>query len=169
MAPPDIDIKQFTYKHSHLFSKLRIDIDKESDHLLAKKNERRENALHVIVRLLISQRRIITFLAFDKKEAVGYVSLVFPKYTKLRGNTYLTIGVREKYRGKGIGTLLMNKAEGYAKEKGMRRVELEVFGKNTTAIDMYKKRDYEVEGTKKEAIESPNGFDDIIIMAKKLK
>ncbi len=169
MTPSDLRIAQFTYKDARVFSKLRIDTDRESDHVLAKRDERTENALHVIIRLLISQRRIITFLAFDKDEAIGYVSLVFPKYTKLRGNAYLTIAIREKYRGKGVGTQLMNKAEEYAKGKGGRRIELEVFGKNTVAVEMYKKRGYEVEGTKKDAVESHDGYDDIIFMAKKLK
>lgn len=169
MTPPDLHITQFTYKHANIFSKLRIATDRESDHVLANKNERTENALHVIVRLLISQRRIVTFLAFDGKEAIGYVSLVFPKYTKLKGNAYLTIAIREKYRGKGVGTKLMDKAEQYAKEKGIRRIELEVFGKNKNAIAMYEKRGYLTEGAKKDAVDGAEGFDDIIFMAKKLK
>lgn len=168
MTLPDIRIERFHFRHASIFSKLRIDIDNESDFLLAKKGERRENALHVIIRLLISQRRIVTFLAFHKSEAIGYISLVFPKFAKLQGNSYLTIGVRESYRGKGIGSMLMEKAENYAREKKCRRMELEVFGKNVGAIELYKHRGYVIEGVKKEAIQSPEGFDDIIIMAKKL-
>lgn len=169
MTPLDLCITQFSYKHAHLFSKLRRDIDREADHVLAKKDERKENAVHIIAKLLISQRRTVTFLAFDKKLAVGYVSIVFPKFLKLKGNAYLTISIREKYRGIGIGSVLMEKAENYARERGVRRMELEVFGKNTQAIKLYKKRNYEIEGVKKEAVESPvDGFDDIIIMAKKL-
>lgn len=146
-----------------------MDIDRESDHVLAKKDERKDSALHIIVKLLISQRRTVTFLAFDDKLAIGYVSLVFPKFIKLRGNAYLTIAIREKYRGKGIGSMLMEKAESYAKERGSRRMELEVFGKNTNAIELYKHRKYEIEGIKKDAVEAVDGFDDIVIMAKKLK
>lgn len=164
----DIQIIPFTYRHAHLFSKLRRDIDHESDHLLAKKNERKENGIHVLVRLLLSQRRIVTFLSFHGTTDVGYVSLVFPKFAKLRGNTYLTIAVREKYRGKGIGNMLMNKAEEYAKTKGIRRIELEVFGGNTKAIELYTKRNYEIEGIKKEAVQTSDGFDDIVIMVKRL-
>ncbi len=134
MAHPDLRIIPFTFRHAHLFSQLRASIDKESEHLLAKKDERKENAFHVIAKLLISQRRTVTFLAFDNKTVIGYVSLVFPKFIKLQGNAYLTIAVREKYRGKGIGSTLMDTAENYAKERGVRRVELEVLGKNQVAI-----------------------------------
>lgn len=164
-----VNIIPFTYRHSHLFAKLRREIDAEADYVLAKKGERKENAIHVIGKLLLSQRRTVTFLAFDGKECIGYVSLVFPKFAKLQGNSYLTIGLREKYQGKGIGSLLMEKAEGYAKSRNVRRVELEVFGSNTRAIRLYTKRNYLVEGIKKEAIVIEKHFDDIIIMVKHLQ
>ncbi len=168
MSTFDLKIIPFTYKHAHLFSRMRRDIDNSSECVLANKGERKENALHVIVRSIISQRRTVTFLAFDNKKDIGYVSIVFPKFTKLQGNAYLTIGLRSEYRGKGIGNTLMNKAEEYAKSRGVRRMELEVFGKNKNAIELYTKRKYEIEGVKKEAICIAGEFDDIIIMAKKL-
>jgi ribosomal protein S18 acetylase RimI-like enzyme len=164
-----INIVPFRYAHAHIFATLRRDIDRESDHLIAKKGERKENAIHVITKLLISQRRTVTLLAFYGKEAIGYVSLVFPRFTKLQGNAYLTIALREKCRGQGIGSMLMEQAEIYAKSKAIRRIELEVFGKNTNAIALYEKRGYEVEGVKKEAIKDGDGFDDIIIMTKRMK
>ena len=120
------------------------------------------------MRLLISQRRTVTFLAFDGKKAIGYVSLVFPRFGKMQGNTYLTISVRGSYRGKGVGTALMEHAEQYAKGRGMRRIELEVFGQNVNAIALYAKREYVVEGVKKGAVYNLGAYDDIIIMTKQL-
>jgi ribosomal protein S18 acetylase RimI-like enzyme len=86
----------------------------------------------------------------------------------MKGNTYLTISVREAYRGKGVGTALMETAENYAKSKKIRRIELEVFGKNKNAIALYEKRGYVIEGIKKEAVYNLNAFDDIIIMTKRI-
>jgi len=168
MMPDDIQITRFSFLHAHSFVKLRKEIENKTDFLLAKKGERKENALHVVARLLISQRRTITFLAWDEKSIIGYVSLVFPKFKKLRGNAYLTIAVKEEYRGKGIGTLLMDTGERYAKDRGVRRIELEVFGKNEVAIKLYEKRGYVIEGVKKNAISEEEGFDDIIIMTKRV-
>ena len=62
----------------------------------------------------------------------------------------------------------MDTAEKYAKEKDGRRVELEVFGRNINAIKLYEERGYLTEGIKKDAITEDVGFDDIIIMAKKI-
>lgn len=165
----DIQLKVFTYRNSHEFAKLRREIEDETDSMLAKRGERREGALHVIAKLLISQRRTVTFLAYDESYVIGYVSIVFPKFLKLKGNAYLTIAVRGGYRGKGVGNMLMEKAEEYAKSRNSRRMELEVFGKNKNAISLYTKRGYEIEGIKKEAIQNLDGFDDLVIMAKKLK
>lgn len=159
----------FSYRHSYIFTRLRNEIENETDNLLAKKNERKETFIHVILKLAISQRRTITFLAFDKKTIIGYVSLVFPRFKKLKGNAYLTIAIRKNYRNKGIGSTLMDKAEEYAKNCNVRRMELEVLGKNKRAIELYKRRGYEIEGIKKGMIEDVTGFDDMVIMAKKLK
>ncbi len=168
MKPLKLTIKKFSYRYAQIFSKLRRDIDNESEYVLGNKGERKENALHVIVRLLISQRRMVTFLAFDDDFVIGYVSLVFPRFSKMKGNTYLTISVREAYRGKGVGSALMETAEKYAQAQGMRRIELEVFGKNKNAIALYAKRGYVVEGTKKDAVYNLGAFDDIIIMTKRI-
>lgn len=164
-----IIIKPLRLIQAHSFANLRKDIEDETDYLLAKRGERKENALHVIAKTLLSQRRTITFIAYDKKMMVGYVSLVFPKYKRLSGNAYLTIALREKYRGQGIGAMLMNTAENYAATHNVRRIELEVFAKNKHAIDLYTEREYLVEGIKKEAVAFETGFDDIVIMAKKIK
>jgi ribosomal protein S18 acetylase RimI-like enzyme len=162
----NIKIKKFSIIDAHKFSKLRINIEKETNHLLANKGERKENAIHVIAKLIISQRRTVTFLAHDNNLLIGYVSLVFPRFAKLRGNAYLTIALLSSYRGKGIGRTLMQQAEVYAKENGVRRIELEVFGENKKAINLYKDLNYVVEGVKKGAVTTDTGFDDIIIMTK---
>lgn len=163
-----IVIKPLRLIQAHSFAKLRKDIENETDCLLAKRGERKENAFHIIAKTLLSQRRTVTFIAYHEKIMIGYVSLVFPKYKRLQGNAYLTIALREKYRGQGIGRVLMDKAEEYATTHNVRRIELEVFAKNTHAIDLYTERGYLVEGVKKEAITLETGFDDIVIMAKKI-
>jgi ribosomal protein S18 acetylase RimI-like enzyme len=100
---------------------------------------------------------------------IGYVSLVFPRFKKMKGNAYLTIALKKEYRGKGIGTILMDKAEDYVRGRGARRIELEVFAKNTGAKKLYETLGYVVEGVKKEAVTDIDGYDDIVIMAKKIK
>ena len=163
-------IKPFRFIDAHAFAKLRREVEAESDQLVVKGGERKETAIHVIAKLLVSQRRTVTFIAYDRGAMIGYVNMVFPRYRRLQGNAYIAIiALKKKYRGQGIGSQLMDVAEAYAKERGVRRVELEVFGENTHAREMYERRGYTTEGVKKEAVVTTTGFDDIIIMAKRLK
>jgi ribosomal protein S18 acetylase RimI-like enzyme len=63
----------------------------------------------------------------------------------------LGMGVHADFRRRGIGTRLINGAISRAKEKGLERIELEVFASNTPAIKLYEKAGFVVEGVKKKA------------------
>lgn len=163
-----IDIRLLALHEVPMFSKLRNDIDKESQYLIAKKGERKGSSLYSILTILINRKRTNTFIAFDDTKAIGYLSLVFAKFKKYRGNAYLVIALKSTHRGRGIGNQLMDVAEKFAKSHGKRRIELEVFAKNTNAIELYKKRGYLTEGVKKNAVQDEDGFDDVLIMTKDL-
>lgn len=164
--PHTVDIRLLRLFEIPMFAKLRKDIEKESQHLIAKKGERKQNILYSLATILINRKRTHTFIAWDKDKSVGYLSLVFAKFRKYRGNAYLVVALRTAYRGQGIGSRLMETAEAFAKKHGKRRIELEVFAKNKNAIELYEKLGYIVEGIKKNAVEDEDGYDDIIIMTK---
>lgn len=148
------------------FSRLRREIEKEARHLAVASGERKESPLRALARMILSRGRMVTLVAKKDKEMIGYASLIFPRFSKLKGNAYLTISIRQAYRGVGIGSELMYEAELAAKKEGARRIELEVFAKNEKALRLYERLGYEREGVKKRAVTLPDGFDDIIFMAK---
>lgn len=77
----------------------------------------------------------------------------------------LGIGVVEPYRGRGIGKALMIDALRRAKEKGLERIELNVFEKNIPAIMLYQQLGFVIEGKKKKAVKIDGEYDDLIGMA----
>lgn len=77
----------------------------------------------------------------------------------------LGMGMHEDFRRRGIGTRLINEAIGKAKEKGLERIELEVFASNGPAIKLYEKMGFVVEGVKKKARKLDGVYDDMIEMA----
>jgi len=77
----------------------------------------------------------------------------------------LGMGVHKDFRKRSIGTRLINEAIGRAREIGLERVELEVFGSNTPAIKLYEKTGFVVEGVKKKARKLDGIYDDMIEMA----
>jgi len=169
MSAPDkngIRIRPLSLWHIVAFAGLRNALDNESRHLIARSGERKERGLYILARMLISGRRTKVFLAWDSNIVIGHVTLVFPRFAKMKGNAYLTIALREAYVNKGLGSRLMDTAEEYAKKHGVRRMEIEVFGKNTNALRFYETRNYVVEGRKKDALNDVDGYDDIVLMAK---
>jgi ribosomal protein S18 acetylase RimI-like enzyme len=76
----------------------------------------------------------------------------------------LGMGVHKDFRGRGIGTRLIDEAISKAKGKGLERIELEVFASNAPAIKLYERVGFEVEGVKKKARRLGDVYDDMIQM-----
>lgn len=160
----NFSIEPLRYRDVWAFARMRNDIDGESPWLVAHAGERRETPLRVLVRMLINGR-LKTLVVKDKGRLVGYVSVVFPRFRKLRHNAYLVVSIRATHRGRGLGTELMRAAEDLARAHGATRMELEVFAKSP-AVELYRRLGYEEEGRKRGHIQNEDGPDDMIFMAK---
>lgn len=53
--------------------------------------------------------------------------------------------VEEEFRGKGVGKLLLEKAEDYCRKSGYSRIALSVSATNNTAINLYRRTGYQPE------------------------
>jgi ribosomal protein S18 acetylase RimI-like enzyme len=105
------------------------------------------------------------FVALSGDEVIGWCDIL-PQ--RLEGFTHcggLGMGVREDSRRRGIGTRLVDRTIRKAKEKGLERIELEVFASNTPAIKLYEKVGFVVEGVKKKARRLDGAYDDLVGMA----
>ncbi|XMB87124.1 GNAT family protein [Mycoplasmatota bacterium WC44] len=76
----------------------------------------------------------------------------------------LGIGILKEYCGIGIGYKLMSKQIDYAKSFGISKINLEVRINNETAINLYKKCGFEIEGTIRKAMVVSTGYADTYIM-----
>jgi len=56
------------------------------------------------------------------------------------------VSVAKGYRGLGIGTRLIEAMLAWAREKGLRRIELKVFARNSGAIALYERLGFVKEG-----------------------
>lgn len=148
------------------FMRLRHEIEAEAAHLVPKGGERKESILYVLARFIVNRRRTRILITTNDKKIVGYISVIFAKFRKLKGNAYLALSVAPSHRNRGIGTGLLQAAEEFAREHSVRRLELEVFAKNEKAVKLFKRLGYEEEGRRRRAVQDQDGFDDIIFMAK---
>lgn len=74
----------------------------------------------------------------DNKDVIGYVTFFFAYYTWVGKSLYMDdLYIREKYRGKGFGTMLINKVIDFAKEEKCNRLRWQVSNWNKPAITFY--------------------------------
>lgn len=147
---------------------LQRQVVRESEHLAATRGERKEPVLFAFAKAILHRKRVHTLLALAGNEPVGYITVVFGKFRKVGETAYLVVGVRASHQGQGIGTTLLNEAEKFARSRKMHRMELEVFERNESAVRLYEKLGYQIEGRRREAVKTPNGYSDIIWMGKLL-
>lgn len=76
------------------------------------------------------------FVAKQAEEDLGFIA-VYANDHEQQCAFVSAIGVKEKFRGQGIGALLLNRAVEIAREKGMRRIRIEVSLQNHAALRLY--------------------------------
>jgi RimJ/RimL family protein N-acetyltransferase len=111
------------------------------------------------------QRGVIRLFALDESKVVGWCHIRPDRWEGFTHTGWLGMGVLKEYRGQGIGSSLLHQTLVEARNRGLERVELSVFASNLTAIHLYEKFTFEVEGRKKKARKLEGTYDDIIIMA----
>ncbi|MDA1280319.1 MAG: GNAT family N-acetyltransferase [Chloroflexi bacterium] len=109
--------------------------------------------------------RIDRFFALDKARVVGSCDIIPAEREGFPHSASLGIMVHREYRRMGIGSRLMKKAIGAAWDRDPTRIELEVFGSNAAAIDLYRKFGFVEEGRKLQARFIDGVFDDNVFMA----
>ena len=105
-------------------------------------------------------------VATHKENIVGFLSIQKGEYRRIRHTGYLVVGIREKYRGMGIGSELFSKIDTWAMENNITRIELTVIYSNTIAKHLYEKNGFIVEGIKKKAMIIDDKYVDVFSMAK---
>ena len=110
------------------------------------------------------ERGVIRLIALDDSNVVGWCHIRPDRWEGFTHAGWLGMGVLKEYRGQGIGSALLHQALAEARRLGLERVELSVFASNSSAIRLYKKFRFEIEGRKKRARKLDGSYDDIIVM-----
>lgn len=91
-------------------------------------------------------------------ELAGSLNLFRSKRPRLTTNVDLAISVKAQFWNKGIGTLLVRAAVEWAKQSGVRKINLRVRIDNFSAIAVYRKLGFVDEGNISRAIEVDGKF-----------
>jgi RimJ/RimL family protein N-acetyltransferase len=107
-------------------------------------------------------------IALSENEWVGYAMALGGELRMDRHVALIVVEVIQSMQRKGIATTLLQSLEGWARQSGIRRLELHVLSSNEAAINLYFKLGYEREGLRREARLIGNQFVDEWIMGKLL-
>ena len=79
--------------------------------------------------------------------------------------TFETVGVREAYRGRGIGSRLLRRGLDWAEANGYRKVYNSVPTTNDEALDFLENRGWETEGIRKDHYTIGDRYVDEVMLA----
>ena len=120
-------------------------------------------------RLQLSLQKKTPFLvAVDGERVVGWAAMFSSDAPSLSHNGIFAISLLAEYRGKGLGTKLMAKILKMSQGR-FDWATLEVWGKNKHAQKLYKKMGFKVCGRITRQVKLSYGFDDEVIMQKRLR
>ena len=147
--------------------KMLLELDKETEYMLFEADERPNdiNRVKAMINQSINGDNLL-LIATEDDNIIGFLSAQRGILRKIKHTAYIVVGIREKFRGKGIGKKLFCDLDLWAKENNISRLELTVMCPNSMAKQLYEKSCFEVEGTKRNAIFMNGKYIDEYYMSK---
>lgn len=147
--------------------KMLLELDKETEYMLFEADERPNdiNRVKAIINQSINGDNLL-LIATEDDNIIGFLSAQRGIIRKIKHTAYIVVGIREKFRGKGIGKKLFCELDLWAKENNISRLELTVMCPNSMAKQLYEKNGFEVEGTKRNSIFMNGKYIDEYYMSK---
>lgn len=147
--------------------KMLLEVDKETEYMLFEADERPNdiNRVKAMINQSINGDNLL-LIATEDDNIIGFLSAQRGIIRKIKHTAYIVVGIREKFRGKGIGKKLFCELDLWAKENNISRLELTVMCPNSMAKQLYEKNGFEVEGTKRNSIFMNGKYIDEYYMSK---
>jgi RimJ/RimL family protein N-acetyltransferase len=105
------------------------------------------------------------FVAEAGDEIVGRLSVARDSHPASRHVADVGLMVAASHRRRGVGTALLDAAVAWARQTGVRKLELHVFPHNEAAIALYEKFGFRREGYRHAHYRREDGYVDAILMA----
>lgn len=162
-----MEIRKIRVDDDRDYLDMLLNLDKETKNMMFEPGERPQdiNIAKGIIEKSIKGDNLV-LVAIDAKKIVGFLSAQRGGPRRINHSAYIVTGIREKYRGKGIGSKLFFELDNWSRENSITRLELSVICSNLVAKHLYEKNGFEIEGVKKNAMIIDGEYVDEYYMAK---
>lgn len=109
------------------------------------------------------------FIACEEDQVLAYLIVQNENPQRVSHRAYIVAGVHSDSRGKGVGKALFSHVITWAKSVDLHRLELTVIAENESAVALYQKMGFEIEGVKRDSLFINDGYVDEYYMAKLLQ
>jgi len=115
--------------------------------------------------LELSAHDDVQLVALEGEMVVGWCDIRRSRTEGFAHGGTLGMGVAAGYRGQRIGKRLLAAALQAARDKGLERVQLDVFAANAAAIGLYQAAGFREEGRRVRGRKLDGVYDDVLLMA----
>ncbi|MCL2113357.1 GNAT family N-acetyltransferase [Lactococcus protaetiae] len=156
-------IRAIDISDAQIFWELKKQLDTETKFMMLEPDERK-----FVFGETIGQIARMDYLIGAEVDGklVGYLSAKCGKANRIKQTAYIVVGVLEDFQHQGLGGRFFDELDEWAKEKKLKRLELTVMSRNTTAIALYQKHGFAIEGVRRQSMCVDDEFIDEFYMSK---
>jgi RimJ/RimL family protein N-acetyltransferase len=159
----ELAIEYASVKYSKSYNEAVDSVARERKYLAATQGFGERESIEYVE--YMTRNNYAQYFAIHEGKVIGWCDITPKKIKEFSHVGVLGIGLINKMRGQGIGTQLLEKAIHHARSfNQLEKVELEVFKSNISAISVYEKAGFHVEGMKAKSRKIDNEYDDDVIM-----
>ncbi|QHE51537.1 GNAT family N-acetyltransferase [Pontibacillus sp. HMF3514] len=176
MNPKEFNIHNVRYsiraakeEDANQLSQLRLQIDGETENMDREKGEAYidEAGFKQLIKSDREHERNLFILAAVDHNIVGFSRCEGASLKRTAHKVEFGVCVLQDYWGYGIGTNLLKESISWADASGIEKISLSVLETNKSAIKLYKKYGFEVEGVlKKDKLLSDGNYYNTIVMGR---
>lgn len=163
-----MNIREITIEDAGNFINLVKKVEMQSSFMMMEDSERNTTSEQQAKQIdsIHKQSNSTIFVVELEDELIGYLFAIGGTVRKNKHSVYIAIGILDDFHGKGIVTRLFRELEEWARSVEISRLELTVVTENKAGVALYKKKGFEVEGTKRKSLKINGKFYDEYYMSK---